>query len=68
MRGCSPSAHALGGFELGLSPAPEHRRIEAHVRRCPLCAGELRVLREHLNPPHESPTGFGHSTRDSGLP
>ena len=43
-----PSAHALGEFELGLGPAAERRRIEAHVQSCPLCAGELRVLRELL--------------------
>jgi hypothetical protein len=43
-----PSAHALGEFELNLGPAAERRRIEAHVQGCPLCAGELRVLRELL--------------------
>jgi hypothetical protein len=43
-----PSAHALGEFELELGPAAERRRIEAHVQGCPLCAGELRVLRELL--------------------
>jgi hypothetical protein len=43
-----PSAHALGEFELGLGTAEERLRIEAHIQHCPLCAGELRVLREFL--------------------
>ncbi len=43
-----PASQTLGEYGLGLLPAEEWQAIGAHVRECPLCADELRVLRNFL--------------------
>ncbi len=50
-----PSPQALGEYDLGLLAAVERTRIAAHVVECPLCAAELRTLRDFLAVEDDAP-------------
>lgn len=55
-----PPAQVLGDYEVQVLPPAERTRIAAHVLECPLCADELRTLRDFLAaeppPPAEAPS------------
>ena len=43
-----PTPQTLGEYTLHLLAAEEQTRVAGHVRDCPLCAAELRTLRDFL--------------------
>jgi hypothetical protein len=43
-----PTPHRLGEYELRLLSPEEQTQVAGHVRDCPHCTGELRLLRDYL--------------------
>ena len=41
---CEQAAELLPALALDALEGPERELLEAHLRRCPACAGELRAL------------------------